>query len=932
MFNIFKKKNNLSSKNQPGEKDDFSFHDQQNYYLGQDSQKHLEDIKGLDNFDWSEEWSNVEEAFNTLIENIKTGDLKQIMLESEDCRNAIDGISERLKINSNDVIEIIQNQEDSLKAAAQAEVLKAQSDQRKKIKIGRLKLNVSDVVKTVSYGAGAMAGSIFLGVGGIIGVAAVRMIEKMYKGHREEKEINKKTKELRNNIDSEKMLNELSLAAFLKVSDRRSQDFFKLSREQQSGEIYRIIDLKYPDSNKDQQEQLFSLYQGELELEARQLQAEKKFFKKNSGLTAKAKNFLSGQNVSASNRAINSSLAIGAMLGLRLAAREVPLLKNVLGAYVGYNIGTSINKNLYKIRKEQGSEEIKISSQIDFIREKIENLKKDDEEYKEIISKTKLDQLKEEIKKQEAKINEEIEKLKDSSATALLKLEDFNFKKSSPEQYLKLREEVAAAKSYIRFLEVKFNSKKLNDLKEKKLLTEKKDQKYYTIIKSGTSILGAILPEIVNSINDYKSFSHQAEDIEIEISDDVVVSNVSPEVQVEAVNDPEVSLESPEVQAEVQAENYSDQPEINLKLNEIIGSKQKSVILEAGDGISKIFEGHLSSQHQVNFIDEQSGQVISGAANKAVVHPGDQVVFNEEGDIFVVLKHGLSLNEIKTPENIVDGIAQTEIDAAEQPTASSSSNFEKVLQGPAEEFNFNSDDSPPLDVIEGPAEEYQFFDKTPSLLENDISASASDQVPDQVPDIVENIEAQVSKNNISTSASDQIPDQVPGIVENIEAQVPEAGKIPGPFDNLDSQEDLSRLSDFQHSAWKESDLLNSSRENNSLHNIKIEEIFSSSDSLKQSLGDTVKDFKITRFFKVFGPDVYSLTDNSGHTYGLSYSDQGIIKVEEVKDLGQFVKGEGGGSDIVKTISSDNSRFPAAEINQAIIEIKNELNSSSKSQP
>ncbi|PKM91765.1 hypothetical protein CVU82_00980 [Candidatus Falkowbacteria bacterium HGW-Falkowbacteria-1] len=94
-----------------------------------------------------------------------------------------------------------------------------------------------------------------------------------------------------------------------------------------------------------------------------------------------------------------------------------------------------------------------------------------------------------------------------------------------------------------------------------------------------------------------------------------------------------------------------------MKSIEGIGTLQKVVTLEKGDGVSKIFNGiRVHNEYSVTFVDGKTGQLTEGAAFSKMVHPGDQVILGENGKIYVVCKSGIRNNPLYGKEVVSDNL------------------------------------------------------------------------------------------------------------------------------------------------------------------------------------------------------------------------------------------------------------------------------------
>ncbi|MCK9439237.1 MAG: hypothetical protein WCY43_01220 [Patescibacteria group bacterium] len=106
--------------------------------------------------------------------------------------------------------------------------------------------------------------------------------------------------------------------------------------------------------------------------------------------------------------------------------------------------------------------------------------------------------------------------------------------------------------------------------------------------------------------------------------------------------------------AGVDVENMSPKAIESL---EKMGNVNKVVTLEKGNGVSKIFGGHMNNEYKVNFVDAETGEITEAAAFSKTVHPGDQVMLGEDGEVYVVCKSGVKNNPLygAVKENINEG-------------------------------------------------------------------------------------------------------------------------------------------------------------------------------------------------------------------------------------------------------------------------------------
>jgi acyl carrier protein phosphodiesterase len=132
---------------------------------------------------------------------------------------------------------------------------------------------------------------------------------------------------------------------------------------------------------------------------------------------------------------------------------------------------------------------------------------------------------------------------------------------------------------------------------------------------------------------------------------------------------------------------------------EKIGEIKKTVTMEKGDGVSKIFDGKMNNEYEVNFVDNETGEIEKGAAFSKMIHPGDEVILAEDGEVYVVCKNGINENPLYDQIEDVDGAG-----------------VEKSVEVEGEEPEIKSEDSPEEDM----ELEEEYFDELKEKIESEI--------------------------------------------------------------------------------------------------------------------------------------------------------------------------------------------------------------------
>lgn len=83
-------------------------------------------------------------------------------------------------------------------------------------------------------------------------------------------------------------------------------------------------------------------------------------------------------------------------------------------------------------------------------------------------------------------------------------------------------------------------------------------------------------------------------------------------------------------------------PDVSETITEEVGLIRKMVVLEKGDGVGLINDYKMHNSYKVNFIDGETGAIYKNLeAISRTVQPGDLVIENTNGEIFVICFYGI---------------------------------------------------------------------------------------------------------------------------------------------------------------------------------------------------------------------------------------------------------------------------------------------------
>lgn len=658
--------------------------EQENFVLGE-IENDLKSIKGLEsikreNFKKPEVFKDLSELSSFFINNPNLLDFLQESVAKEEeliaskkevpgnlkkLNKVISNLENKLGLDKQDILVAYKAYDEMISLEAKSEVFKS----KKTIKIGNKEFPLATLIRIPAYLAGTAVVSLTTaGIAGIAGVALFRNLEKYISDKKDKKNIEIKSKEIRRNLDKKKLTNTISSSLFVrkleKAENSSSEDFLINKTEEERNKIISdFVEIKYPQVDQEIKDQIIRKYKYQLEIEKTQIDKEKNSKIQPLGVMEKLSKFLTKDSSSSvESKAIRSIIISGAIITTGRMAREIPVVKNILGAYLGWNLGGLADNIINKKEATLDFNEQNFADEINNIKTAYIGYSK--KIFSENDSNDRSIKLFDELL-------EDLERLEKSRARAILELEKNSLKDINPGRYLFIKKNIDEASKYVHLIKARFNAVDLNEKKENILLQNKKSQEANkfksSLFKMGGAVLGALTPNITSLITENVNSSSiieakadiQSDDFFSDIKspdffqymgdgggeavglEDVDASTIDSETNLD--NDTNLNIESEA--EEVDMESSVDSAEIDNssldKINEIIGTPQKSIILESGDGISKIFDGNMSSNYKVNFIDEQTGEVFEATAGSKIIHPGDEVVLGEDGNVNVICKQGI---------------------------------------------------------------------------------------------------------------------------------------------------------------------------------------------------------------------------------------------------------------------------------------------------
>ncbi len=646
----------------------------------------LENLKGNNIFSSLNFYSNVSN-----IEPLKRAFFEGAHEKIEDdqgLNSELELFANNLGLEKKDVLDVLEAQREKLLAISKAEVLSSED----RIKIGNANISKKTLLRIPVYMGLTIAGSAFFGVGGLAASLTFRVLDKYRKDKKQEAAINKKLDEKYNLLSGDQdsinhfnsdLIDSLLIKKMEKNEKSFYENFSKLSDSEKFSFLLQGID-NGPNFNLDSEtkEYMVAVQMKKLSIEMKQREREDSVLRKNPGFfdrLSKKLPFIFAKD-SIDSKVTKTAIVSGAVMGLGLAAREIPILKNVLGAYLGYNVASLAFDATVKKEKAFNINEVdqnKLKQDLEFISQKYNDFKAKEDLIDENSS---VDQITE---KEEAR--EQLQALlgdiRDLSYSILIKLDDPNFKKEDPSNFLALKRKMLEFQKYERLINFRFNIDALNNEKEKKIKEAQSKEKILSFSKKfckvSGALIGALVPELIDIYQDKNSIDRPDE-----IIDNVSAKNSSENIIIEQNNSPEVSS----IESSVTENTVSNTSEIGSfekgdSFRELIGAEQKSIILEKGDGISKIFDGYMGSEHKVTFVNTSTGETIEAAASSKIVYPGDKVILSEDGDVFVLSDRNFSdaSSALKSSESVsTEDINITEVET--NSTEAEANKIENVVE------------------------------------------------------------------------------------------------------------------------------------------------------------------------------------------------------------------------------------------------------------
>jgi hypothetical protein len=823
-----------------------------------------------------------------LPENLKT--LKKI----------ISNLENKLGLDKQDILSVFEAYDEKILLEAKTEVLKS----KKIIKIGKKEIPLATLIRIPAYLAGTAAVSLTTaGIAGVAGVALFRNLEKYISDKKDKKNIELKSKGIRSSLDKESLSKNISASLFIKKMEKEENNFkedflMNKTEEERVKIITNFVDIKYSTLDPEIKSKIIKKYKAQLEIEKIQTKNEENIKNKLPKIVEKFNKILS-KDISSSveSKTIKSILISGAIITTGRIAREIPVIKNILGAYLGWNLGGLADKIINK--KEVSS----AFDEQDF-NEELSNIKISYKEYiKKDYNKNDPDDNSMELFEE---LLRDLETLEKSKAQAIVEIEKKSLKNLNPEKYLLIKKNIDEVNKYVHLIRARFNAVDLNKQKENILLQNKKDQEIdkfrSSLFRAGGAVLGALTPNILSLITENV---HSAPIVEprVEVQPDDFFSNVkspnffqyaedggsepasidntdvfSVDNEIVLDNNSDISIENEA--GELNMENNIDFVEVDNinseKINEIVGISQKSVILESGDGISKIFDGNMSGNYKVNFIDEQTGEVLEAPAGSKIVHPGDDVILGEDGKVNVICKQGI-INNSKYVDNYLpeENIVPEKMTALkpEEIKIPSEISSDNNLSEISNEINLPKESS--VSSVSSDVEEDIVFEKPEyELTRSDDGKLTIEKIADN--DISDNdvINDQIIPENTETLTLDES-----GNVESISdpnalrLDFDENGKLVLKDNNGDIIKESSSEQVIDDNNIEKAE--NNSFEDNK-ETVELDE--SSTEVSSEGLGNVNESFKTPESFKdVLGEDFSNLkiiekVDNLGNRLGFSLRD------------------------------------------------------------
>ena len=192
------------------------------------------------------------------------------------------------------------------------------------------------------------------GIAGVAGVALFRNLEKYISDKKDKKNIELKSKGIRSSLDKESLSKNISASLFIKKMEKEENNFkedflMNKTEEERVKIITNFVDIKYSTLDPEIKSKIIKKYKAQLEIEKIQTKNEENIKNKLPKIVEKFNKILS-KDISSSveSKTIKSILISGAIITTGRIAREIPVIKNILGAYLGWNLGGLADKIINK--------------------------------------------------------------------------------------------------------------------------------------------------------------------------------------------------------------------------------------------------------------------------------------------------------------------------------------------------------------------------------------------------------------------------------------------------------------------------------------------------------------------------------------------------------------------------------------------------------
>ncbi len=583
---------------------------------------------------------------------------------------------------------------------------------------------------------------------------------------------------------------------------------------------------------------------------------EEELAQRSTGRFNKFKKFFSEKDTSIENKAIKTTIISGLAISAGAIAREVPVVRNVLGAYVGWKVGGLVDAVALKKSKDR-----QVSFDENAFNSNIKELRT-----------SYIDLAANNLDSEDAGFHHTyrlLDMAEDYRVRALDEIRTKSLKKLDPERYLKLKKQIEESEKYSHLLEARFQAIDINRRANKDLQRLKLNNKLGSyLFKTGGALLGALAPDIIDGLRSSGETSHVETKVESLASE--------PEVETVSVESPEPEIEVGDSNLEVETESVVES-EISAQGNfeEITVPVQKAVSIDSGEGVSKIFDGHMSSDYQVKFLDSESGESVIASASSKIVHPGDEVILGQDGEVTVICKQGIVDNPryIDSQEPIVESVEpvveETSIDSnisvteEEVPVVDNVESYDDVEAGSIER---GSDGQLIIKDSEGSVLSQEGIDLSPEYPYSDFKAGKIEMGPDGKLVMTD------GEGNALSSDSDFFKEAGSSSVVD--------GGEKGVVEELAGSEVVSEevgadeaISTSEQSLITESGI-------DSFSNVN--EAFSNQNNIKEILG---KDLDEVRVIKLSNGTGYSLQAPDGKMVNVSFPRAGGIRLEEGLDMG-----------------------------------------------